>query len=148
MSEEDFKSEIRELFDSQRLGVLATDMEGSPYTSLVAFAATEDLKNILFTTLKDTNKFANIQKNPIVNILIDDRKNTPSDIENARAVSVEGKVEVIIDNNEDLLRIYEEKHPYLSKFINDPKNRLCKINVRKYHYVRKFQDVRVLAFKD
>lgn len=36
--------DIRNTFRSQRFAVLATHAEGQPYTSLVAFAVTDDLR--------------------------------------------------------------------------------------------------------
>ena len=58
--------EIRALLKSQRLAVLATSAEGHPYTSLVAFAETEDLRQVLFASHGKTRKVANIQNDPRV----------------------------------------------------------------------------------
>jgi hypothetical protein len=54
---------IKNLFDSQSLAVLATQSNAQPYASLVAFAATEDLKQIIFLTPNTTRKYANIESN-------------------------------------------------------------------------------------
>jgi len=54
---------IKQILDSQRLAVLATQGDGSPYGSLVAFAATENMKNLLFATTRTTRKYANLLKN-------------------------------------------------------------------------------------
>jgi len=43
-------NQIRDLFDSQSLAVLATQKNDQPYASLVLFAATPDLKEIVFLT--------------------------------------------------------------------------------------------------
>ena len=40
--------QITALFDSQQLAVLSTQKNDQPYASLVAFAASEDLEQILF----------------------------------------------------------------------------------------------------
>ena len=59
------KEQIRrillELFSSQRLAVLGTHQAGQPYGSLMAFASTSDLKNLVFATTRATRKFANLQ---------------------------------------------------------------------------------------
>ena len=52
---------LRELFESQNLGVLATHRSGQPYASLVAFYATDDLKHLFFVTPKTTRKFKNLK---------------------------------------------------------------------------------------
>jgi hypothetical protein len=56
------KKILKELFLSQPLAVLATQFNGQPYGNLVAFAATEDLRGLLFATARGTRKFANITK--------------------------------------------------------------------------------------
>jgi len=56
-------TQMRELCASQHLAVLATEDCGHPYTSLVAFAVTDDLRRFFFATNRDTRKFANMQSN-------------------------------------------------------------------------------------
>ncbi len=51
--------DIRTLFHNQKLAVLSTSLSGHPYTTLVGFAATEDLRRIIFATTRATRKFAN-----------------------------------------------------------------------------------------
>jgi hypothetical protein len=68
MGREDFKKIITDLLLNQKLGVLATDLEGLPYTSLIAFSALEDLRKIIFSTLKDMRKFINMSRNPRVTL--------------------------------------------------------------------------------
>ena len=41
---------LRGLLETQLLGVLGTQRDGAPYTSLVGFVATQDLKQLLFAT--------------------------------------------------------------------------------------------------
>ena len=66
--------EIRKLMMEQRLAVLCTAQpDGQAYTSLVAFAASQDLKQIAFATMRATRKFANLSSNPRVARLLDDR---------------------------------------------------------------------------
>jgi hypothetical protein len=40
----------------QKLIVIATNRDGIPYSTLVAFVASPDLKEIFFATFKNTNK--------------------------------------------------------------------------------------------
>jgi hypothetical protein len=54
------KETIKRILDSQKLAVLATQRDGRPYGSLVAFAATDDMKNLLFATTRATRKYANL----------------------------------------------------------------------------------------
>ena len=47
---------LHSLFDAQLLAVLATYAGQGPYTSLVAFAASDDLAEVVFATHRDTRK--------------------------------------------------------------------------------------------
>ena len=47
---------IRNLLESQRLAVLSTQNHGQPYCNLIAIAATEDLKYLLFATTRATRE--------------------------------------------------------------------------------------------
>jgi hypothetical protein len=77
---------IRELLESQWLAVLSTQDHGQPYCNIIAIAATDDLKNLLFATTRATRKYANLMADPRVAVLVDNRKNDPSDFADAAAV--------------------------------------------------------------
>lgn len=81
------ESLLRDLFRFQRLAVLATQREGQPFTNLVAFAATDDLKHLAFATTRATRKYANLAADSQVAMLVDNRRNQISDFENAAAVT-------------------------------------------------------------
>ena len=53
---------LKTLFISQQLSVLSTQNNGQPYTSLVGFVESSDLKYLLFATTRDTRKYENIKK--------------------------------------------------------------------------------------
>lgn len=61
---------LRALFDSQRYAVLATDDCGQPFTSLMAFAATDDLRHLVILSDRNTRKFANLAANRRVALLV------------------------------------------------------------------------------
>jgi len=52
------------LFAGQRLAVLATQGEGQPYGSLVAFSAAPDLRRLVFATARSTRKYVNLRADP------------------------------------------------------------------------------------
>ncbi|HII03021.1 TPA: pyridoxamine 5'-phosphate oxidase family protein [Methanosarcinaceae archaeon] len=134
--------DLRELFGSQPLAVLATQGEGTPYVSLVAFASDEKLKYLLFSTTKATRKYANLSANPSVSLLIDNRKNILEDFRDAVAVAALGKIEPVEDFELKIMEnIYLMKHPHLVDFLHSPTNAFLKINVEKYIVVSHFQHV-------
>jgi nitroimidazol reductase NimA-like FMN-containing flavoprotein (pyridoxamine 5'-phosphate oxidase superfamily) len=85
--ESELENLIRELFESQKLAVLATQNEGQPYANLIAFAASDDLKSLYFVTARATRKYANIEADARVTVLIDNRSNQDSDFSQAAAVT-------------------------------------------------------------
>jgi general stress protein 26 len=145
------QSEIAELLLYQKLAVLATQSpEDSSYSSLIAFAATDDLQKIVFATPKATRKFANIKHNPKVSLLIDNRSNNEKDFHDAKAVTVLGTVESIDPETSprELESLYVHKHPYLEDFLRSPSTAFIIISVRSYYLVSRFQEVMELHIND
>jgi nitroimidazol reductase NimA-like FMN-containing flavoprotein (pyridoxamine 5'-phosphate oxidase superfamily) len=141
--------EIRSLLKSQRLGVLATSAVGHPYTSLVAFAETDDLRHVLFASHGKTRKVANIQNDPRVTLLLDNRSNQPEDFRQAEALTVMGTAEEIPPaERQELAAVYLAKHPYLKDFLSSPGCMLFSIQVKRYSLVQRFQDVVEVIFDE
>jgi len=136
------KKLLRALFRSQLFAAMATQQLTRPYNNLVAFAATDDLKNIIFATKRATNKYSNLLSNSNVSMLIDNRTNQDSDFRNAVAVTAVGTAEEVRDSQIDELRsLYLIKHHNLEKFVHSPDSALFKIKVKRYYVVRNFQQV-------
>jgi len=133
---------LRELFRSQLFAALATQQLTRPHNNLVAFAATDDLKNIIFATRRATNKYSNLLSNNNVSVLIDNRTNRDSDFRNAVAVTATGTAEEVRGNEiNSHLSLYLIKHHNLEKFVHSPDSALFKIKVKRYYVVRNFQEV-------
>lgn len=134
---------VQSLLNSQRLAVLSTLMSGRPYSNLIAFAVTDDLKDIFFATTRATRKFANLTAEPRVSLLMDNRSNQETDFGEASAVTVLGTAEEVLSPERDkYLRLYLKKHPYLEDFVTAPTCALVRIKVEKYIMVTQFQEVR------
>jgi len=145
------QGEIAELLLSQKLAVLASQTpEGSSYSSLIAFAATDDLQKIMLATPRATRKFTNIRHNPKVSLLIDNRSNKEQDFHDAKAVTVMGIVdEINLDpSHNDLASLYLQKHPYLDDFLHSPSTVFLLISVYRYYLVSRFQEVMELHIRD
>ena len=133
---------LARLFASQNFAVVATQNEGQPYANLVAFAATEDLKSLLFITPRATRKFANLSADARVALIIDNRTNNVSDLHGAVAVMAIGRAEEVGDSErEDMLHVYLSKHPHLKAFATSPSCALLRVRVEKYDVAGKFQNV-------
>jgi nitroimidazol reductase NimA-like FMN-containing flavoprotein (pyridoxamine 5'-phosphate oxidase superfamily) len=136
------KQRLHDLLTSQKLAVLSTTNKGQSYASLVAFVATEDMKELLFATARTTRKFANLADNSHVAMLIDSRSNQEADFHEAIAATATGTAEEITDpEQEALLALYLDKHPHLVDFVNAPSCALIRVRVTCYYLVSRFQNV-------
>ena len=116
---------VRGLLDDQLLAVLGTHHQGAPYTSLVAFAATSDLRHILFVTGRSTRKWANLTADARASMLID-------------LGSVQ---EVAAHEREGFTSVFLDRHPYLAEFTASPSCVMLRLEVRTYILVTRFQHV-------
>ena len=141
-SESKLKRELKKLFKKQKLAVLATHKNGQPYSSLVAFAVTEDLKNIIFATSRSTRKYEHFSSDGRVALLIDNRTNKVADFHSAIAVTAVGTaMEPDENNRQQLAQQYLAKHPHLKDFVQSPTCALVQVSVKTYYVVRTFQNV-------
>ena len=122
---------LKDLFKNQLFAALATQQLARPYSNLIAFAATQDLKDILFITRRQTHKYANLLSNNSVSVLIDNRSNNDADFRNAIAVTAVGMAEEVRDSKkENLLQLYLAKHHSLEKFAHSTESALFRIKVK------------------
>ncbi len=134
---------LKELFDFQKFAALATHDGEKPYISLMAFAATNDLKYLVFATDRNTRKYANLKSNPHTAVLVDSRTNQGLDLQNAKAVTVTGRfIEAEMPQRARLRDLYLSKHPYMEEFVKSPSFEIIILEIESYYLVSKFQDVR------
>jgi len=133
---------IADLLSAQKLGILATLGQAYPYQNIVAFAASGDLKNILFATRRSTSKYNNLKSRKRVAIFIDDRSNREADFQRATGITAIGSALELRGRVRDkFARLFLRKHPSLSEFLSASDCALFAIRVRSYYVVRHFQDV-------
>jgi len=137
----DLRQTLKGVFAVQRFCVLATQGEGQPYGSLVAFAETGDLKQLVFATHRDSRKFSNLTSDPRVALVIDSRSNNDLDFSNAVAITALGPAhEAAGGEREHLAGVYLAKHPSLVGFVGSPEVAVCSVEVEDY-FVSGFSDV-------
>jgi len=133
---------LSDLFHSQRFAVLATDDHGQPFTSLMAFVASADLRQLVVLTDRTTCKFANLVANCRVALLIDNRENKGSDTKDSMAVTAIGKAqEVAPGEDAPLLELFLACHPYLAAFAASPTCAVVRVKIDSYLLVSSFQKV-------
>jgi len=126
----------------QPLAVLATQAQGAPYASLVAFVASEDLKKLYFATSRSTRKYANLTADSRAALLVDSRSNAVTDFHQAKAVTAVGRIREVDDPERDgVIRRYLKKHPHLTTFVHSPTCALLGLAVNTFYLVSTFQKV-------
>jgi len=134
--------QLHELFATQALAVLSTDGDGCPYASLVAFASSDDLRQLFFATARDTRKFANLQSNCQVALLVDNRSNSVRDLAHAIAATALGSCrELTGPERDEASHRFLEKHPSLAEFVSAPNCALIQVTVRSINLVSRFRNV-------
>ena len=133
---------LRELLETQLLAVLGTHHQGEPYTSLVGFAASPDLRLLFFTTGRATRKHANLTADARAAMLIDNRSNRSADFTAAAAATAVGTVEEIDEpGRAEFERVFLAKHPQLTDFVAAPSSVAMRLRVATYMVVTHFQHV-------
>ena len=139
---------IRSLLSLQRLAVLGTGSEAGPYSSLVAFSATRDMRHIFFVTGRATRKYGNLKRDSRVSLLLDNRSNRETDFHLAAAATAVGTAtEMRGEPKRTGLRRFLRKHPQLREFAASPNCALFRIRVRTYYVVSRFQQVMELHIR-
>lgn len=138
----DVPEEIRKLLQTESFAVLATQGQGQPYASLMSFAVSEDLKHFIFATPRETRKYSLLSSSDRVAIMVDNRSHMPSSLNRISALTVTGKARLL--RPEDAghwTDIFIQKHPYQETFIQAPSTAIVLVEVYRYFFVRRFQEV-------
>jgi len=141
-AEKQTRDQIRALFDSQSLAVLATSENDQPYAGLVLFAATPDLKEIVFLTPNTTRKYDHLIHNSKVAVLVNNTTNRKEDIDRAASVTATGIAAMLEhEKKNQYLDLYLYRHPHLKSFSDLKTTALVCVTVDRYVLVNQFQNV-------
>jgi nitroimidazol reductase NimA-like FMN-containing flavoprotein (pyridoxamine 5'-phosphate oxidase superfamily) len=142
-SEKTLEDEIRKLCERESFAVLATQGSGQPYASLIGFATSEGLTHLVFATPKQTRKYALLEKDNRVALLIDNRSSQPDSFNELSALTITGKGKILFVQEEKNKwgGLLTAKHPYLRDFLASSDTAIVVVEVDKYLYVRRFQEV-------
>jgi uncharacterized pyridoxamine 5'-phosphate oxidase family protein len=142
-------SEIEDLIDSEKFGILCSDMDGQPYSNLMAVMPFDDHQSLIFITARTTRKYINLKKNPKASVFIDNRKNKSSDCTEAKGVNACGEAYELPPGRETekLLMEFLKIHPLLEDFVKSPTTAVFKLAVKTYYFVENFQEVTEVHLK-
>ena len=134
---------LNALDKDQLHAILATESDGQPYTSMIAYALTPDKKGIVFITPRETQKYKNILKNNRVSLLIDTRSNTEKDYMSAESLTILGNAKPVRKGGKwsELAGVLTRKHPNLNEIIHSPETKFIFVQISRCIHVTRFQTV-------
>jgi uncharacterized protein YhbP (UPF0306 family) len=136
-------NQIKTLVHQQSFCVLCTQGHNQPYGSLIAYAFTDDLKHFFFTTQTATRKFKLLSECQQVALVIDSRCQHQDNMTQIGAITITGKA-LRIQSGRDYaqgVNLLKTRHPYLAHFMDSLSTALFQIDVVRYFYVTRFQEV-------
>jgi nitroimidazol reductase NimA-like FMN-containing flavoprotein (pyridoxamine 5'-phosphate oxidase superfamily) len=139
-----FKDILRQLIGDQFYAVLCTQGQSQPYGSLVAFAVSDDLKQIVFSTPIESRKYRLLTESDQVALVIDSRSISSEDLMKIEAVTATGRARTVPvgPEFEHFAGILVDRHPKLRDFVNSESSALVCIEVNQYFHVGRFQELR------
>jgi general stress protein 26 len=136
---------VRNIVHTQLFGILATQGERFPHTTIVSFVTADNLRSLIFFTPKSTRKMNFLTARSGVAFFIDNRSNSITDLQRVAGIEVQGSAsEVTGTDRERYGELYTEKYPELQDFATSPGNAMIRIEVEAYNIVQHFQDVTIL----
>ena len=145
-ADRDLARRLRSLLSSQPLGVLATLLDGAPHQSLMAFVASEDLKEIYFASYADTRKVVALSRDRQAAFLVASRTDPGTEFQAASAVMASGTAEPLsADEARAVLPLYLQRHAQMRLFVSSPSCLMFRMRVERYRLVSGVDEVRDLA---
>jgi heme iron utilization protein len=141
--EEDLRrAEAAQLLKGQKIAVLASSNHGHPYSSMVAFTATEDLKTIVFFIRRDSQTYRNLKSDGRACLFTDSREKLDAGYEEVEGLRITGVAWEIKNEQEykKLKKIHLEKHPGMAAFVEDANTAQFKLTVSSYRFVFRFNE--------
>lgn len=142
MDQSDLYGKVYELMTHQQFGILTSIGSDGPHSSLIAFAVTNNLKTVLFMTLQETRKYANIIANPNVSLLVDNRPANSKEISGCFALSAYGTVKKVDLNSAVATKeLFAFCHPELAQYLDKPTYSLFSVSIKKYEVINGLSEV-------
>ncbi|MGJ8668853.1 MAG: pyridoxamine 5'-phosphate oxidase family protein [Oceanococcus sp.] len=135
--------EITALLTSRKLAVLATQADGQPHASLMAFTPAEGIKRLIFATYRATRKYESLCRDGRAALLIG---SGIEPFEHQRAglvVTAHGRIADVPEHAyQSMLAAHINRHPEFEEFLMSPDCALLSMEVSAYQLVTSTNEVR------
>jgi nitroimidazol reductase NimA-like FMN-containing flavoprotein (pyridoxamine 5'-phosphate oxidase superfamily) len=142
MEEIELATEVSNLLSQQKQCVLATMDETFPCQHLMAYAFSEDLFTIHFATYSNTRKFQNMQKNPNVSMMWDNRKGSIQDHVDGYSLTATGSAELLKGQlQEDARKSLYSRNSTLCNLLSSSNCRLISVSLEEYTLTKGYNHI-------
>jgi general stress protein 26 len=136
------EQQIQKVLHSSRFAVLATQNDGQPHTSRMAFTPLEGVSELVIATYRNTLKYRSLSKDGRVAFLIEYRTQNPTATDKDVFLTGHGSAaELQGDKLETAIKVHQERHPQMSAFLAAEDCVLLGIKVSAYEVVLGIDDV-------
>ena len=136
------EKEIQRVLDSRRFAILATQSDGQPHTSLMAFTPMDGIRHLIVATYRDTLKYRNLLQDNRVAALIDSRTVSDSAAPQGIVLTLHGiATEVSNADRAAAEQAHLARHPDLRAFLSSPDCVLLRVTVKNYEVVGGIDEV-------
>lgn len=135
---------IRRVLERNWLAVLATQRNGQPHASLIAFTPLEGLRFLAFATYRTTLKYKSILDDPRVAILIEDREGDAIRHSDQKLflTALGEAIKTPAEDRQAHIMTHLARHPNLEEFLISPDCEFVRVGIHAYQVVSGIDDVR------
>jgi nitroimidazol reductase NimA-like FMN-containing flavoprotein (pyridoxamine 5'-phosphate oxidase superfamily) len=142
LDHEDIAGKIRGLLMQQQFAVLCTQGGGQAYGSVVAYAVNDELDAAVFCTGRATRKYSLLTESDRIALVVDNRSSYPDELMQVEAITATGRArELSHDERVRWAQMLIDRHPQLRAFVTSPSTAVFRIDIVRYLYVTRFQEV-------
>ena len=145
----EIQNTILRVLELNRLAVLATQRNGQPHASIIAFTPLEGLRFLAFATYRDTLKYESIREDRRVAILIEDREGDTTRPDRGIVLTAVGEaIKTPEEDRQAYIATHLARHPDLERFLSSPNCEFVRVAVHAYQVVSDIDNVGWYAIED
>ena len=135
--------EISALLQARKLAVLATQIDGQPHASLMAFTPIKGIRRLVLATYRTTRKYESLRKDGRVALLIGSGIEPFEQQRAGLVITAHGQItDVPCDAHQLALAAHIERHPEFEDFFTSADCALLSMEVSAYQLVTSSDEVR------